>query len=37
MAFVGCNLVDRDFSLAEDDFIDPNKGLLVLVELLLVQ
>ncbi len=31
MAFVGCNLVDRDFSLAEDDFIDPNMGSLVLI------
>ncbi len=31
MAFIGCNLVDRDFSLAEEDFIDPNKGSLVLV------
>ncbi len=31
VAFIGCNLVDRDFSLAEDDFIDPNKGSLVLI------
>ncbi len=31
VAFIGCNLVDRDFSLAEEDFIDPGKGALVLV------
>ncbi len=31
MAFVGCSLADRDFSLAEDDFIDPGKGALVLI------
>ncbi len=31
VAFIGCDLVSRDFSLAEDDFIDPNKGSLVLI------
>ncbi len=31
VAFIGCNLVDRDFSLAEDDFPDAGKGALVLI------
>ncbi len=31
VAFVGCSLVDRDLSLAEEDFIDPGKGSLVLL------
>jgi len=31
VAFIGCSLVDRDFSLAEEDFIDPNKGMLVIL------
>ena len=31
VAFIGCNLVDRDFSLAEEDFADLTKGSLTLI------